>query len=411
VDSASNRSLTPRVLFVALLALLVCGDGAAPHARATPRTEGRALQKEPSVEKEPRADRALRVEPRSTRTNRKSATDTPKPKAAARSKANQGKRSAEEEKLVAQVLDAMGAGRMDEARSILAEIDTDLLSRDKADDVAYLEAALLLDGKKQQEAFDAYLTEFARGRHRREATLSLARLHYVEGDYGEAERLLTIFSPGVEKDDVGRRALVLRGLAQLGRGDANGALQLLVSCESDLRGAAEEESFYFAWSQAALHAGKPSKALEALRVLLEKHPQGAYAPQALYAMGMCLERMGRGSDATNVFRQVAQRFPTSYEATRVRDRGIRPGGGSGGGLPIGGGYALQIGAFSRRDLADALARDLRTAGVADVNVKQGNEDPPIYRVRAGSFATRDEARALGERLRRERGFSSTVVPR
>jgi hypothetical protein len=32
-------------------------------------------------------------------------------------------------------------------------------------------------------------------------------------------------------------------------------------------------------------------------------------------------------------------------------------------------------------------------------------------VRAGSFATRDEARALGERLRRERGLSYQVVPR
>jgi hypothetical protein len=44
-------------------------------------------------------------------------------------------------------------------------------------------------------------------------------------------------------------------------------------------------------------------------------------------------------------------------------------------------------------------------------VKQGSETPPVYRVRAGAFASRDEARALGERLRRERGFSSTVVPR
>jgi hypothetical protein len=32
-------------------------------------------------------------------------------------------------------------------------------------------------------------------------------------------------------------------------------------------------------------------------------------------------------------------------------------------------------------------------------------------VRAGAFSTRDEARALGERLRRERGFSYTIAPR
>jgi hypothetical protein len=196
----------------------------------------------------------------------------------------------------------------------------------------------------------------------------------------------------------------------LGSGDAPGALQFLASCEKDLKGKEEEEAYYFAVSQAALRSGKPQAAVDALRELLDRHAQGAYAPQALYAMGMALEQMGRATDGANVFRQVAQRFPDSYEATRVRDRGIRPGQTVGTGLPIGGGYALQVGAFSRRDLADALARDLRLAGVADVSVKQGNESPPLYRVRAGAFASKDEARALGERLRRERGFSFTVVP-
>jgi cell division septation protein DedD len=106
-----------------------------------------------------------------------------------------------------------------------------------------------------------------------------------------------------------------------------------------------------------------------------------------------------------------ERFPDSYEATRVRDRGIRLGPAPSSALPLGGGFAIQVGAFSRRDLADALARDLKLAGVTDVSVKQGSETPPIIRVRAGAFATREEAQALGERLRRERGFSYTVVPR
>ena len=49
--------------------------------------------------------------------------------------------------------------------------------------------------------------------------------------------------------------------------------------------------------------------------------------------------------------------------------------------------------------------------MGDVQVLEGRETTPIYRVRAGAFATRDEARALGERLRRERGFSYNIVPR
>jgi len=147
-------------------------------------------------------------------------------------------------------------------------------------------------------------------------------------------------------------------------------------------------------------------------VTLARHSRGDYAPQALYAMGVSLETMGRAADAAAVFRQVAQRFPESYEATRARDRGIRTAAGTPTlGLPIGGGYSIQVGAFSRRELAEALAKDLRLSGVGDVQVLEGRETTPIYRVRAGAFATRDEARALGERLRRERGFSYNIVPR
>jgi len=64
-----------------------------------------------------------------------------------------------------------------------------------------------------------------------------------------------------------------------------------------------------------------------------------------------------------------------------------------------------------RDQKPILAKDLKTSGVEDVSVKAGPETPPVFRVRAGAFTTRDEAKAMGERLRRERGFSYTIVPR
>ena len=395
-----------RLAFLALFTLLTASSFSAslvlPHALAAPEGTSSSPQGEPR-------DRQLRVKPRPTRTSKEDAQTRPA-KPAPKENSRARKNAATGDAIVARAQEAAAAGRSAEARQLLEGLDRSRLPADKADEAAYLEATLTEEGAKQGSAFLAYLKDFSRGRHRREATLALARLYYVEGDYAEAERLLTIFSPGIEKDRVGRQGLVLRGLSQLARGDATGALQFFSASERDVKGSAEEEAYYFATAQAGLRSGKAPSAVEALRVLLERHAQGAYAPQALYAMGMALEQLGRASDATNVFRQVVQRFPESYEATRVRDRGIRPGGVVASGLPIGGGYALQIGAFSRRDLADALARDLRLANVPDISVKQGNESPPLYRVRAGAFASRDEARALGERLRRERGFSFTVVP-
>jgi TolA-binding protein len=312
------------------------------------------------------------------------------------------------------VHDARGAfdrNQMDVARELLKGIDPAQLPRDLGEEAAFLSASLAEDAATSDRLFDEYLKNYPRGTYRRAASLALARSQFAQGDYREAETLLSIFSPGVERDALGREGLIWLGLSQLGRGDAPGALQFLLTAKGDLDGSSFEEPYYFATAEAALRAGKPREAVEALKVILARHPRGDYAPQALYAMGVSLETMGRAADASSVFRQVAQRFPDSYEATRARDRGIRTEGTLTLGLPIGGGYAIQVGAFAKRELADALAKDLRLSGVADVQVQEGRETAPIYRVRAGAYGTRDEARALGERLRRERGFSYNVVPR
>jgi TolA-binding protein len=317
-----------------------------------------------------------------------------------------------EERAIALAAEALANGNVEGARDYLAPVTSGRVPRGREDDFAYLTAILVEDGDAYQESLEGYLRDYPKGAHRRDATLALAKVRYVRGEYSESERLLTLFSPGVEQDATGRQALVQLGLAQLARGDAVGALGMLHQAESDLRGSPQEEAYDFALAQAALHASRPADAGEALRRLLEGHAKGDFVPQALYALGTGLEAVGRAGDAAGVFRQVMVRYPASYEATRVRDRGIRIAEPEAPGpLSLRGGFAIQVGAFSRRDLAESLAHDLKMTGVEDVSVKQGPETPPVFRVRAGAFPTRDEARAMGERLRRERGFSYTIVPR
>ncbi|HKW50860.1 MAG TPA: SPOR domain-containing protein [Candidatus Eisenbacteria bacterium] len=332
-------------------------------------------------------------------------------RAQTRAGADKGGRTSAEWRKLAEATEALGDGRGEEARALVASIPVGRLPKGSEDDYAFLKAMLADDGAAHVAALEEYLKLYPRGPHRRQATLALGRARYVRGEYSEAENVLSIFSPGVEKDFIGRQALVQRGLAQLARGDAVGALAFFRSAQADLAGTPQEEAYYFAVSQAAIRASKPAEAIEALRRLLERHAKSEYGPQALYAMALSLEAVGRPGDAAGVFRQVMVRYPNSYEATRARDRGIRVASSSSPAFPLGGGFVVQVGAFSRRELAEALARDLKLAGVDDVSVKQGTETPTIFRVRAGAFSTRDEARALGERLRRERGFSYTIAPR
>lgn len=320
-------------------------------------------------------------------------------------------RQGAEERRLAETRTAMAEGRIADARALAAKLLPSRLPPRGEEEAVYLRAVLLEDGESSNLALQEYLKQFSRGEHRRAATLALAKGRYAAGDYREAENLLSIFSPGVEHDALGREALVWRGLSQLGRGDAEGALQLLQSARKDLEGSTEEEAYFFAIAQSALRSSRPGEAIEALKVLLGRHASGDYAPQAYYAMGQSLEMSGRPDDAAALFRQVAQRFPESYEATRVRDRGIRLSTPETAVRPPGGGFAIQIGAFAKRDGAERLARELRLSGIGDVAVMQGRERVPVFRVRAGAFDSRDEARALGERLRRERGLSYTIVPR
>jgi TolA-binding protein len=334
-----------------------------------------------------------------------------RPPAIQRATGRAGARGDTEERRLDAIRAAMARGEVAQARELLRGVVPSKLPRGLEEDAAYWAALLATDAPGFDAGLTEYLKSYPRGTHRRAATLALAKQRFAEGDYREAENLLSIFSPGVERDALGREGIVWRGLAQLGRNDPAGAQQFLLSARKDLDGSAEEEAYYFALAQSALRANHSNDAIEALRVILGRHANGDYAPQALYAMGTSLEMQGRGSDAAALFRQVAQRFPGSYEATRVRDRGIRPAGAEGSPIGIGGGFAIQVGAFGRREVADGLARDLRLSGVGDVSVTQGRDAPPIYRVRAGAFSTRDEARALGERLRRERGFTYTIVAR
>src|SRR5688572_5500968 len=76
-----------------------------------------------------------------------------------------------------------------------------------------------------------------------------------------------------------------------------------------------------------------------------------------------------------------------------------------------GGYTVQVGAYRARPPADALRATLLAAGHdADVTESTAGGEAR-YRVRVGSFATRDAARAVAARLSAERTLSAFVTAR
>src|SRR3954469_2853020 len=136
-----------------------------------------------------------------------------------------------QEKRIKDARAAFDRNQMDVARELLKGLDPAQLPRDLGEEAAFLAASLAEDAGTSDRLFDEYLKNYPRGLYRRAVSLALARSQFAQGDYREAETLLSIFSPGVERDAAGREGLIWMGLSQLGRGDAAGALQFLLTAK------------------------------------------------------------------------------------------------------------------------------------------------------------------------------------
>src|SRR6202008_4673599 len=132
-----------------------------------------------------------------------------------------------QEKRIKDARSAYDRNQIDVARQLLQGIDPAQLPRALGEEAAFLSATLAEDAGTSDRLFDEYLKNYPRGTYRRAASLALARSQFAQGDYREAETLLSIFSPGVERDALGREGLIWLGLSTLGRGDAGAALQFL----------------------------------------------------------------------------------------------------------------------------------------------------------------------------------------
>src|SRR5262249_51190774 len=113
----------------------------------------------------------------------------PRAKAPARSEA-QGSAA---ERRVDQAQDALAQGHVDEARTWIGMIPEGNPPSGREDDVAFLRAMLASDGNEHAAALEEYMRAFPKGKHRRDAALALARVHYARGEYSEASNLLNIF--------------------------------------------------------------------------------------------------------------------------------------------------------------------------------------------------------------------------
>jgi len=111
-------------------------------------------------------------------------------------------------------------------------------------------------------------------------------------------------------------------------------------------------------------------------------------PDALYTLGLCLQRQGRASEARETFEALRNAYP---QHPRAADAGVR--------LSRGTDFTVQAGAFRDRRNADALARSLRAKGFPAETAQEARGGTALWIVRSGHFQTREAALAARDRIR------------
>jgi cell division protein FtsN len=75
-------------------------------------------------------------------------------------------------------------------------------------------------------------------------------------------------------------------------------------------------------------------------------------------------------------------------------------------------YTIQVGAYKNRRQADDSRQQLASAGLdAYVVTLAAQEGVARYRVRIGTYRSREEAAAVAERLRTQRSLTTFVTPK
>jgi cell division protein FtsN len=75
-------------------------------------------------------------------------------------------------------------------------------------------------------------------------------------------------------------------------------------------------------------------------------------------------------------------------------------------------YTIQVGAYKNRRQADDSRQQLASAGLdAYVVTLAAQEGVARYRVRVGTYRSREEAAAVAERLRAQRSLTTFVTPK
>ncbi len=201
-----------------------------------------------------------------------------------------------------------------------------------------------------------------------------AESQFLMGDYAEAEKLFGALVDALPDGEAKARARYWRGVCRLKQDMPRVARRDFADCLS----ASQDEE------------------------LLSLAKEG---------MADCERKLGRMAEAAKLYDSLASSLPSSPRKASLLQRrdACKAGGRPRPTAGAQGAFVVQLGVFSERKRADALASSVRSKGYTCSVERRRIAGRLLYRVRSGPFRTEAEAKRRVDAMKRA-GFEAIVVP-
>lgn len=302
----------------------------------------------------------------------------------------------------------LGRGERDKAREEAAAL-AGSENQSVRGEAFLIQALCEENGERARNQLTRFVSSFPHHPLRWRAEMELGLHYYALGTYrGAAKQFQKVRDLKPPKREQ-VRAIYWLGLALEEAGDVAKARQHFEAVKVDDAGTGLAELATLALGDCLRTQGNYSAALSEYMQVVTTHSNSNWLPCALYGAGICFDKLGRQSEAGEVYARLRREFPGSFEATIVR---VRTKGAPGERVVAkeARSYMVQLGAFSQETNANGLVGLLTDEGVADVKIVQEERGGRVlYIVGLGDFSTKEAAGRKGKELSARFGLSYSIV--
>lgn len=203
----------------------------------------------------------------------------------------------------------------------------------------------------------------------------------------------------------------LNGLVKLWKSTDYDSLKKLLPMYQKKYSASPEYLFL-----SALFNPDGGEAVKTYELIVRRHPDNIFADQSMYRLIQYHAALGMYQTAEQNFSALKSKYPKSAvladaarlfpekESGRTDQDGVITN--DSGAVS----YALQVGAFSSRSNADQFAASLKSKGITDIFTgEKTSNDKKLITVLVGSYATKEQATAAGQKLKKDHQLDYSVV--